>query len=268
MLLRDKVVIISGIGPGLGIKLAVEAAREGARAVVCAARTPARLDAAEAAIKALGAVAENCSVLKLPTDINDATQCNQLVQETVAHYGRIDALINSAYAHGNFDRVAHSDLDTWHQAFETNVIGTLRLTQAVIAQMKQNPGSSGGAIVMINTMATRKPYPGEGAYAASKAAQETAARYLAQEVGRDGIRVNSIFMGWMWGVPVQQAIGMMAQHQQRSEAEVLAGIEAHIPLGKMVTDDDCARAALMLASDYARAITGACLDANGGEYMR
>lgn len=265
MLLKDKVVIISGIGPGLGIKLAVEAAREGARAVVCAARTPEKLDAAEAAIRALGATAADCTVLKVPTDINDAAQCARLVEETVRRCGRIDILINSAYEHGSFDPVAQSDLDGWLRIFDTNVVGTLRLTQAVVAQMKRNDG---GAIVMINTMATRKPYPGEGAYAASKAAQETAARYLAQEVGRHGIRVNSIFMGWMWGVPVQQAIRMLAQHQKRSEAAVLADIEANIPLGKMVTDDDCARAALMLASDYARAITGACLDANGGEYMR
>ncbi len=265
MLLKDKIIIISGIGPGLGIKLAVEAAREGARGVVCAARTPEKLDAAEAAIRALGDATANCSVLKVPTDINDATQCERLVAETVRQFGRIDALVNSAYEHGSFEPVIKSDLDGWAKIFNTNVVGTMRLTQAVVAQMKRN---AGGAIVMINTMATRKPYPGEGAYAASKAAQETASRYLAQEVGRHGIRVNSVFMGWMWGVPVQQGIQMMARQQQRSEAEVLASVEANIPLGKMSTDDDCARAALMLASDYARAVTGACLDANGGEFMR
>lgn len=267
MLLKDKVVIVSGIGPGLGIKLAVEAARAGARGVVCAARTPEKLDAAEAAIRALGDVAGQCAVLKVPTDINDAAQCKRLVEETVRRYSRIDALVNSAYEHGAFEPVAKGDLDGWAKIFNTNVVGTMRLTQAVVAQMKQQDGD-GGAIVMINTMATRKPYPGEGAYAASKAAQETASRYLAQEVGRYGIRVNSVFMGWMWGVPVQQGIRMMAKQQGRSEEEVLAAVEANIPLGKMTTDDDCARAALMLVSDYARAVTGACLDANGGEFMR
>ncbi len=267
MLLKDKVIIVSGIGPGLGIKLAVEAAREGARAVVCAARTPEKLDAAESAIRVLGDAAANCAVLKVPTDINDTAQCKHLVAETVRHFGRIDALVNSAYEHGDFAPVASGDLDGWAKIFNTNVVGTMRLTQEVVGQMKQQDGS-GGAIVMINTMATRKPYPGEGAYAASKAAQETAARYLAQEVGRHGIRVNSVFMGWMWGVPVQQGIKMMARQQKRTEQEVLAAVEANIPLGKMTTDDDCARAALMLVSDYARAVTGACLDANGGEFMR
>jgi NAD(P)-dependent dehydrogenase (short-subunit alcohol dehydrogenase family) len=265
MLLQDKVVIVSGIGPGLGSKLAIEAARAGAAAVVCAARTASKLDAAEAAIRTLGGEAAACPVLKVPTDINDAAACQRLVDETVRHFGRIDALFNSAFEHGAFEPVSEADLDGWARVFNTNTVGTLRLTQAVVRQMKQQ---GEGAIVMINTMATRKPYPGEGGYAASKAAQEVAVKYLAQEVGRYGIRVNSVFMGWMWGAPVQQGIRMMARQQGRSEDEVLAAVEANIPLGKMATDDDCARAALMLASDYARAVTGACLDANGGEFLR
>ena len=68
MLLHDKVIIISGIGPGLGVKLAVEAAREGARAVVIAARTAAKLDDAEARIRALGV---GCEVLKLAGSVHD-----------------------------------------------------------------------------------------------------------------------------------------------------------------------------------------------------
>ena len=267
MLLRDKVVIVSGIGPGLGIKLAVEAAREGARAVVCAARTAEKLDVAEAAIRAIGDSGATCAVLKVPTDITDDAQCAHLADETVRRFGRIDALINSAFEHGAFAPVSGGDLSGWLKIYNTNVVGTLQLTQHAIRHMKEND-PAGGAIVMINTMATRKPYPGEGGYAASKGAQEVAVKYLAQEVGKYGIRVNSAFMGWMWGVPVQQGIAAMAKMRKTGEDEVLNGIVANIPLGRMSTDDDCARAALMLVSDYARAITGACLDVNGGEYLR
>lgn len=264
MLLKDKVIIVSGIGPGLGIKLATEAARAGARAVVCAARTPEKLDAAEAAIRALGAPAADCVVVKVPTDITDVAQCAYLVDETVRHFGRIDALFNSAFEHGAFAPVSEGDVAAWLKIFNTNVIGTLQLTQQAIRQMKAH---GGGAVVMINTMATRKPYAGEGGYAASKAAQHAAVKYLAQEVGRHGIRINSIFMGWMWGVPVQQGIRMMAKMQKTNEETVLKGIVANIPLGRIPTDEECARGALMLASDYASAITGACLDANGGEFL-
>ncbi len=265
MLLKDKVVIVSGIGPGLGIKLAVEAARAGARAVVCAARTPAKLDAAEAAIRALGV---DCAVLKAPTDINNLSHCQRLADTTMEHFGRIDALINSAFQHGEFESVQSTNFNAWVAAFNTNTIGTLTLSQEVIRHMKTQENPSGGAIVMISTMATHKPYDGEAGYAASKGALEVAVKYLAREVGQYGIRVNSVCMGWMWGAPVQQGIRQMARHSQQTEAQVLEKIVANIPLGHMNTDDDCAKAALMLASDYARAITGASLDANGGEYMR
>ena len=144
MLLKDKVVIVSGIGPGLGIKLAVEAAREGARAVVCAARTPEKLDAAESAIREIGA---NCAVLKVPTDITDNAQCAHLADETVKQFGCIDALLNSAFEHGNFEPVETAHLETWLKIYNTNVIGTLQLSQQVIRHMKES--GHGGAIVMI-----------------------------------------------------------------------------------------------------------------------
>ena len=98
MILQNKVVVISGIGPGLGVKLAVEAARAGARGVVLAARGMAKLDDAQARIEALQLP---CEVLKVPTDILDPSQCRNLIEQTVAHFGRVDCLVNSAYNPGN-----------------------------------------------------------------------------------------------------------------------------------------------------------------------
>lgn len=259
MLLKDKVVIVSGIGPGLGVKLAVEAAREGARGVVAAARTAEKLDDAERRIRELGT---GCKVVKVPTDITDASQCKRVAERAVAELGRIDGLVNSAYFHGNFESVAEPDLASWQKVFETNVIGSMQMTLACVPQMKQQ---GGGAVVMVNTMATLKPYPGEAGYAASKGGLLVAAKYLALELGAHNIRVNSTRMGWMWGVPVQNAIKMMAQAQGRSEQEVKDAVAANIALRRIVTDDECARAALFFISDYASAVSGAVLDVNGGE---
>src|SRR5574337_520263 len=107
MLLKDKVVIVSGIGPGLGVKLAVEAAREGARAVVVLARTAEKLEDAEQCVRALGTA---CKVLKIPTDITVAAQCKRAAEQAVAQFGRIDGLVNSAYLHGKFESVEEADL--------------------------------------------------------------------------------------------------------------------------------------------------------------
>lgn len=262
MLLNNKIVLVSGIGPGLGVKLAVEAAREGAAGVIISARSADKLEGAEQRIKALGT---HTQVLKQTCDITDRSQCDALVAAAVKTFGRIDALVNSAFVHGAMDYVSDADLDSWHIPLQTNLIGTLKLTQASLPQMK---AQGGGAIVMINTMAARQVPPlGEAGYAASKAALANSAKYLAKEVGKDGIRVNSIHMGWMWGAPVEGYFNWQASEQKVPVEQLKAPIEASIPLGRIPTDDECARAALFLVSDYASAVTGAALDANGGAYM-
>lgn len=262
MLLKNKIVIISGIGPGLGVKLAVEAAREGAAGVAVAARSAAKLDDAEQRIRAVN---PDCKILKQVTDITDRAQCDALVAATIKQFGRIDALVNSAFVHGAMDYVSSADLDSWSLPLQTNLIGTLKLTQAVLPQMKQQKS---GAIVMINTMAARQVPPlGEAGYAASKAALANSAKYLAKEVGPDGIRVNSVHMGWMWGAPVIGYMEWQASEHKVPLETLKAQVAATIPLGRIPTDDECARAALFLVSDYASAVTGAALDANGGAYM-
>ena len=262
MLLKNKVIVISGIGPGLGVKLAVEAAREGARAVVVAARTASKLDDAEQRIRELGV---DCDVLKVTTDITERAQCRQLAAQAMERFGRIDALVDSAFVHGAFpEPVDEADLDGWRAVFDTNVFGTMTLTQEIVPHMKRQKR---GAIVMINTQATRKPFAGEAGYAASKGALAVAAKYLARELGRHGIRANSIHMGWMLGVPTQTYFRQAAQEYGMSEEQIIAPIASEIALGHLPTDDDCARAALFLASDYANAVTGATLDANGGDFM-
>ena len=262
MLLKDKVVIVSGIGPGLGIKLALEAARAGARGVALAARRAESLDQAEAQIRALGT---DCEVIKVPTDITNAEQCAALAERTVKTLGRIDGLVNSAYNPGNVMKsIEETNLDDWRPVMETNLMGTMTLSRAVVPQMRVQRS---GSIVMISSMVTRKPLLGQAGYAISKGALGVAAKYLAHELGRYGIRVNTVAMGWMWGAPVEGYMQYVADTQKVSVDDQKAAVAANIPLGHIPTDDDCAKAALFMVSDYAAAVTGAWLDANGGEFM-
>ena len=263
MLLAEKIVVVSGIGPGLGLKLAVEAARAGAAGVVCVARTAAKLDEAETRIRELGT---RCEVLKQIADITDRAATDAVAAAAVARFGRIDALVNSAYDPGSMDHAGSAQLEDWLAGpLKTNLVGSLRLTQSLIPQMKQQ---GGGAIVMINTMAVHLVPPGGGAgYAASKGGLAVAARYLAKELGPSNIRVNSIYMGWMWGAPVQAYVARQAAELNLPEEKLKARIAAGIPLGRIPSDDECARAALFLVSDYASAVTGASLEANGGAWM-
>ena len=261
MLLKDKVIVISGIGAGLGIKLAVRAAAHQARAIVLAARTPSMLDQAEQAIVQAG---YDTAILKCPTDIAQVEQCQALVEQTLAAFGRIDALINSAYAHGVWASSSESNMDDWRKVMEVNLYGSMNMTQAVLPAMK---AQKAGSIVMINTMATRVPNQLEAGYAVSKGALSTAVQYLAQDLGPYGIRVNATHMGYMWGAPL---IGYFEGEAKRLgvSVESLANeVAQHIPLRKIPDDGDCADAALYLASDYAKVVTGAQLDVNGGHYL-
>ncbi|MBP8926309.1 MAG: SDR family oxidoreductase [Pseudomonadales bacterium] len=260
MLLKDKVVIVSGIGPGLGVELALLAASEGARIAICA-RTASKLDDAEQQVKALGLDTE---ILKVPTDISDRAQCQALIEQTIARFGRVDVLINSAYVGGKFEPIETADLEDWKATMDINFFGTMALTQAVIPEMKR---TGGGSIVMINTMVTRVPLPWQGGYGASKGALKVATAHLAKEMGVHGIRVNSAFMGWMWGPPVEGYLKGAAKQQGTTVEALRKEIGKNIPLGDIPDDADCARVAIFLASDYSRAMTGACLDVNGGEYL-
>lgn len=261
MLLKNKVVIVSGIGPGLGQELSTLAAKEGATAVVLAARTAAKLDVAEAEINALGGTTQ---VLKVVTDISDRDQCLALAANTVAEFGRIDVLFNSAYDPGSFGPIESANLDGWRRAMDVNFFGTMQLTQACIPAMKD---AGGGSIVMIATMVEHKPLATQAGYGSSKSALRSATKHLALELGTYNIRVNSCHMGWMWGPSVEGYFAWQESETGRTKEELIEEVTQSIPLGVIPDDGDCAKAALFFASDYSCVVTGASLDVNGGEFM-
>ena len=260
MLLKDKVVIVSGIGPGLGQELSTLAAKEGAAAVVLAARTQEKLEVAEQEIIDLGL---GTKTLKVATDIADQAQCKALADATATAFGRIDVLFNSAYNPGAFEPIETASMDGWRQAMDVNLFGTMYLTQACIPHMKE----AGGSVVMIATMVEHKPMATQGGYGASKMALRAATKHLALELGKYNIRVNSVHMGWMWGPNVEMYFKWQSQSTGRSQEELIAEVAGSIPLGVIPDDGECAKAALFFGSDYLSVVTGAALDVNGGEYM-
>ncbi len=257
MLLEDKVAIITGIGPGLGQELAYTFAREGASIAICC-RRESELERVATQVESLGG-----KVLAVPTDVTDRAAVRRFVDATVARFGRIDVLVNSAYHSGEFTLFEDADLDDWRQPLEVNLFGTLHVCQEVVPHMK---AAGGGAICNINSMIHKKPLPYQASYATSKAALAGATKMLARELGAHKIRVNSVFMGWMWGPPVEGYVESAAQGGV-SRDDVIAGITKDIALGIIPDDADCANAVAFLCSDYARVITGAGLDVNGGEFM-
>lgn len=260
MLLKDKVIVVSGVGPGMGQAMARIAAKEGAK-VVAAARNKAFLDEVCGEITADGGTA-----IAVACDIADADQCQALAKAAAdAFSGRIDGLINSAYYHGDWSFVENADEEDWARVFDVSTLGTLRLTKACVPYLK-----NGGAVVNVSTMASMKPYGTEHGmemgYAVAKGGVNVLTKYMASDLGRYGIRVNTCRMGWIHGAPVQGFIDSEVA-QGRKEEDVVGFITKDIPIGKIPPEDDCARAVLMMVSDYSAVVSGAALDVNGGHWI-
>jgi NAD(P)-dependent dehydrogenase (short-subunit alcohol dehydrogenase family) len=255
MLLKDKVAVVSGVGPGLGKEIALALVREGA-SVVIGARTESYLSELADEIEGAGG-----QVAFAPTDITDVEQCRRLVGTAVERFGRVDALVNNAFVPDAFELFEDVDLGKWRHIFDVNVFGSLQLTQEVIGPMK---AQGGGSIVFINSMVIRKVLPHQGGYAASKGALMTAAQVLAKELGPHHIRVNSVVPGWMWGPSVEGLFNWRAR-KGPSVQEQYDAVAKDIPLGLIPPDDDCANAVVFFVSDLAAVVTGQALDVNGGE---
>ncbi|MCK8434335.1 SDR family oxidoreductase [Streptomyces sp. D2-8] len=259
-LLAGKTVVVSGVGAGLGRQVAAAVVRDGGRAVL-GARTEASLAKAAAELDPGGA-----RTAYRATDICDEAQCEALAEVARERFGGIDAVVHVAALDGYFGGLEDADFESWRSVVDVNLLGTLRMTRACLPSLKQG----GGSVVFVGTQsAVAAPSQvRQAAYAASKGALTSAMYSLARELGPHRIRVNTVLPGWMWGPPVQAYVRFAARSEGVSEAAVLGRLTDRMALPELATDRDVADAAVFLASDRARAITGQSLLVNAGELMR
>jgi NAD(P)-dependent dehydrogenase (short-subunit alcohol dehydrogenase family) len=256
-LLDGKVVVVSGVGPGLGYRVATAAAAAGA-SVVLGARNDGYLSEVEAEIAALGG-----AVAARRCDVTRAADCQALIDTAVERFGRLDCVVNNAYATGPMHvPVAEADFDDWRGAFDVTLFGSLRVAQAAVPVLRDQ---GGGSIVFVGSQIVRRVLVGRGSYAASKAALLTAAQVLAREVGEHGIRVNTVVPGRMWGPNLQRWYEERAAERGVAVEDELGPVRQLLALPDIPTDADVAGAVLFLASDLSQAMTGQTVDVNGGE---
>jgi NAD(P)-dependent dehydrogenase (short-subunit alcohol dehydrogenase family) len=256
MLLRDKVVVVAGVGPGLGRAIALASAREGAD-VVLAARTASRLDDVAKEVTALGRRG-----LAVPADLADAEGAAHLAEAATGAFGRIDAVMYNALAMPPIKDLTAVDLDAIRVGFDANVVAALRLTRLFTESLAQSKGS----VVMINSMVVRFSQRRMGPYKLAKASLLAMAQSLATELGPRGIRVNSVAPGHIWGDSLKWYFGYQARKRGVEVQQIYDEAAAATDLGRLPEPDEIADAVVFLASPLARAITGQCLDVNCGEY--
>jgi NAD(P)-dependent dehydrogenase (short-subunit alcohol dehydrogenase family) len=260
--LEGKCAIVVGAGQtpgetiGNGHAAAVLFAREGAR-VFCVDRVEERAQATAAEIIAAGGEA-----LAFSADIAHAPDCAALIKAGAEAWGRLDVLLNNAGIGGG-DAPAHLvEPKAWERILSVNLSGMLWTIKAALPVMR---AQGAGAIVNISSLASVAG-GNQIAYEVSKAGVNRLTTSVAQSNARHGIRCNAIAPGLM---DTPMAVSGIAEASGRTTAEVRAERDRRVPLGgKMGTAWDTAYAALFLASEEARFITGVILPVDGGMGVR
>ncbi|OBF16568.1 SDR family oxidoreductase [Mycobacterium sp. ACS4331] len=255
-LLDGKVVVISGVGPALGTTLARRCAENGAD-LVLAARTVERLDDVAKQVADLGRRA-----VSVGTDITDDAQVENLVKATLDAYGRVDVLINNAFRVPSMKPFASTTYEHMREAIELTVFGALRMVQGFTPALAE----SKGAVVNVNSMVVRHSQAKYGAYKMAKSALLAMSQTLATELGEQGIRVNSVLPGYIWGGTLEAYFTHQAGKYGTSVEEIYKAAAAGSDLKRLPTEDEVASAILFMASDLSSGITGQALDVNCGEF--
>lgn len=243
MRLKNKVSIITGGARGIGEATARKFAAEGARVVVCDL-DPKAVDAAVAAIGAAGGEA-----LGFVVDVTQPTTIQAMVDAVMAHWGRIDVLVNNAGIVQDAQLLKMSD-QQFDKVIDVNLKGTYNCAKAVVHIMAQQ---GGGVILNASSVVGLYGNFGQTNYAASKFGVIGMAKTWAREFGRKGIRANAVCPGFV-------ETGILDSIPEK----VLDAMRARVPLGRLAKPDEIANTYAFLASDEASYISGAVIEVGGG----
>jgi NAD(P)-dependent dehydrogenase (short-subunit alcohol dehydrogenase family) len=260
--LEGKVAVVVGAGQtpgatvGNGRATAITFAREGA-AVLLVDRVLARAEETSAEIEAAGGVAS-----AFEADVTREADCAALVTACVERYGRIDILHNNAGIGAGDAGIAGIELENFERIFRVNLHGPLLACKHALPAMR---AQGSGAITNVSSLASVAGATGMVAYKTSKAALNALTQTLALANARYGIRANAILPGL---INTPMAIEGISAARGISREELVAQRDRAVPMGHMGTAWDVANAALFLASDEARFITGVLLPVDGGQGVR
>ena len=250
------VVLITGGSRGIGAATAPLLAAAG---YTVAINYRKREDAALEVVAALEDAGG--SAFAVQADVANESDIKRMFAEIDEKAGEylLTGLVNSAGIDGNKSVVTDFDAEKLNRLFTVNVVGTMLCCREAVQRMSSRRGGRGGAIVNVSSMsATIGGRAGASDYAASKAAVDTFTVGLAKEVGREGIRVNSVRPG-MTSTDMIEPV--------RSNPALLAEIASTISMNRVAAADEIAAPIAWLLSEQASFISGACLDASGGGFI-
>jgi glucose 1-dehydrogenase len=247
MRLQGKVAVVTGAGTGIGQAIAVAFAQSGAAVVV---DYVGKASVSEDTINKISAMGGK--VLRVDADISLPDEVNELVQKTVAAFGKLDIFVNNA---GIEKKIAFVDypLEEWQKIMAVNLTGPFLCSQAAARQMITQ--GNGGRIINISSIHEDLPMVQNAAYSTSKGGLRMLMRTIAVELAPHQITVNNIGPGAIY-TPIDKDVEM--------DAKLNDQILAEIPLGRWGKPEEVARLAVYLASDDAAYMTGSTHFIDGG----
>lgn len=243
--LKNKVVLVTGGSKGIGFGIAEAFIQEGAK-VAIVARGGEALTKAESSLK---------DVLTIQADLYEQKDREEVVQKVIAHFGTIDILINNVGG-SNGSTTAETDLDLFHEAFELNYFSAVHFSKLVLPHMK---AKQAGSIINISSIFGRES-GGKVTYNSAKAAMISFTKSLADEVIKDGIRVNGVAPG-----SILHPSGNWQRRLEENPEKINNFVKAEIPAGRFGTVEEIANVVVFLASEKASWVVGATLNVDGGQ---
>lgn len=242
---KDKTILITGAGSGIGRASALVFAREGAN-VVCA-----DLDEAAAERVANQVIQMGAKATFVKCDVTKRVQVDAMVEQAIADFGRVDFELNSAGAALSRKPFLEISEELWDLSYDLNVKGTFNSAQSVIPHMIEK---GGGVIVNIASIAIKMGGAGNSVhYASSKGAVHVMTTGIGREFARQGVRCLSISPG-----PVDTPF------HDETPPELLESFKDQVPMGRMATADEIAETVLFVCSDAAPYMTADTIFVSGG----
>jgi 3-oxoacyl-[acyl-carrier protein] reductase len=255
--LKDKRALVTGASRGLGYAAALALAREGCK-VAINSRDAARIKAAAAAIHTETGV----QVIGLSGDVTSAETAESLIAQTVATLGGLDLLITNSGGPpaGTFE--SHDEAN-WQKAIELCLMSHVRLIKAALPHLRK---SSAASVLTVTSVSVKQPMTNLVLSNSVRAATVGLTKSLAIELGRDGIRFNSILPGWTETERVAELMTFNAKQSGGTIESEIGKRTQETALGRMGQPGEFANAAAFLLSPAASFITGVMLNVDGGYY--
>jgi 3-oxoacyl-[acyl-carrier protein] reductase len=249
--------LVTGASRGLGFATARGLASEGAEVLLNSRSTDALSLAAEQILKETGK-----KIVIAPGDVTDPTVPGRLVQAAVAAFGGLDLLVTNTAGppSGPFDSF---DDVVWQYAIELSLMSHVRLIRAALPYLRLSKAAS---VLTVTSYSVKQPIPNLVLSNSVRSATTGLTKSLALELGKDGIRFNSILPAWTETERIKELIGARAKANATSIEEELRKQSSDSPLGRMGKPEEFANAAVFLLSPAASYITGVMLTVDGGIY--